>query len=358
MKTKNHNQLLKAFAAMAMLTTMGACSSDDGSQTAPKDNRIIILSNVLESGVTRASSTAHMATGTQFASGQNVDIFLYEDQAEGTIVTYSGQRMYLKTSGSGNFTWYGDTDAGRTGEATTHYWPASGNSVYFYAWYPAGLFSGISNTITTTTADQTVDIATDQGAADAGLATDLMFGAPAAQVNGTTPVAHPAASNTASETVNLAFKHCLTKVTVVLAAHVSMLDVTQLTGATITLGKDENGERLYTQATVSPNTGAAVAKTDGTEGVFTLKATGDAVYTAYCIIPPQNINGKKLTITLKNGGSYEYTITNPAGGVTATEMAGKEYKYSFTLGVSSAPVFSTVTDWNTTEVTEAVPVYI
>ena len=349
---------------------MTACSADDGTSGNRADGELPII---LQSSMTQMRGTTESHLTTQgdnqvLVAGQNVDLFLDEDVRTGTTAIYTGQLLFMKSTapsgdaelGTGNFSFF--TDAARTaGNEVTRYWPPSGNGLYFYAYHPAGAIAA-PVTHTTTTA-QTFTVSTAQGTADGAVPCDLMFGVPNGNPIGTAatnPVARPTALTMAASAVNLHFQHCMSKVVVKIQgdgygigngetggpesgenAHKNGYDQygrDQFTDATITLGSD-----VFLQADVTPNSGAATAKTGGTTGTVTLKNSGVAntTHSYYCILPPaQNITGKTITLTLKDGGAKTYTIPT-----TEQLTAGKAYIYTVTVGLYSISVTATVGNW-------------
>ena len=328
--------------ALLVLPILVACSSDDTNVAydTPREQPITISSNLTEAVLTRGTTEAYTQQGDNkvFTAGLSVDLFISEDG--GNTPVYEGEVNYLKTTaptgsgaaGVGNFSWY--NNSGRTGDAITKYWPSSGNGLNFLAYYPANAIAG--PILSSTDTPQTFTCATDQGAADGALTNDLMFGAPA-----TNPV--PRAN--AADPVTLAFKHCLSKVVVSIDKDgTSLTDDNELTGATITLGNSD----MYNQADITPNTGAA-STTGSADRTFTLKAAGNTGLTNYCIIPPQTLTGKTITITLAGGAVATYVIPqfDPGTGVVdVITEPGKVYIYTFTLGLTTAAANMTITDWD------------
>lgn len=359
MKLKYNIPLLSALLLLA------GCSNDDGTTGSGTNSEtpIVLQGSVANGSQMRGTTDTHVTTGQVLAAGLDVDLFLDEHVATGTTPTYTGQKFYLKsvapaTAGDpGGFKFY--TDEARTTEVT-RYWPPSGNGLYFYAYYPAG---AISETVThTTTATQTFTVETAQGAADGAVSSDLLFGTPNANPYGTSatnPIARPTATTMAATAVNLNFQHCLSKVEVQILgdgygigngtqggpetgenAHKNGFDQygrDQFTNATITLGA------VNLQADVTTNTGAATAKTSGTNGTVTLKNSGvtNDAHTYHCVLPPgQSLTGKTITLTLTDGGTKTYTIPT-----TATMESGKVYTYQITIGLYEIHVTATVGDW-------------
>lgn len=380
--------LTSAFLALSLFS---ACSSDvqeEGGGGVSTDLPIVLqgsISTIEGTGMrsTEAGTTHAVTQGDNhvLAAGSHVDLFLEE---EGSGTTYTGQKFYLQTTapsgsgdlGIGNFSFYGEQE--RT-NLITRYWPPSGNGLYFFAYYPAG---AIAAPVThETTATQTFTVSVAQGATDGSQAYDLMFGIPSANPIGTAatnPVARPTALTREASAVNLNFKHCLSKVVVVLKgdgygigngtaggpatgsnAHKNGYDQygrDQFTDATITLGSTDD---MYLQASVIPSTGVATALTTGTTGEYTLKSTTatSTDHEYYCILPPQLLTGRKINLTLKDGGKKSFTIpqvdTDEDGTPDSnlTTVGGKSYIYTITVGLYSISVTATVGDWDAENVT-------
>ncbi len=330
----HHMKNLAALCGVALVSMVFyACSSDDTATTptdAPWDGRIVLSSN-LSDNITRATTELPVVQGTgkTFPVGTNVDLFLSEPTNDNTP-SYTGAVNYLQatagTGNVGNFSFFSD-QARNTG--VTRYWPASGNGLYFYAYYPAGAITGPVTSSTTT--PQTFTCTADQGAADGALTSDLLFGVPASN-----PVDRPTGNTLAATAVNLNFTHCLSKVVIIIQGDGNGLAVAdaQLTGATVALGNAD----MQNQASVVPSTGVATG-TGTANATFTVKAAGNTALTNYCIIPPQVLTGKTITVTLANGGSKTYEIP------TLTAAAGTVYTFTITVGLKSLSVTSTIADW-------------
>lgn len=306
--------LIFLFALTAVLT---ACTNDDSSE--PQE--ITLDAGIsLKRGTTRSSSADdYISSGTNFAAGVNIDLFLNDDGS--ATKTYDNALCYLKTSNAtGGLQFYSAADRTAT---ESKYLPASGSNVNFYAWYPAGVVTNI-------TSNGSLTLTANQGAADASDNLDLMIGLPASNPVARTNVAVP-----------LTFTHCLSKVTVVLQGDGSGLAVAdaQLTGGTVTLGST-----LSSAVTINPTTGACT-KSGTADQTFTLKSAGNTALTNWAVVAPgETLTGMTITITLANGGSKTYTIPQEASSDVVT-AAGKEYKYTFTIGLYTLTVTSTITDW-------------
>lgn len=372
--------------AFLVMSLVAACSSDsleEGRNTTNDEIPILLRGSVNTITATGMRGTeagvSHVITqgdNQVLAAGLAVDLFLEES---GTGTTYTGQKFFLRStapSGTGglgvsNFSFF--VEEART-TAVTRYWPASGDGLYFYAYYPAGAIDAPVTHETTTA--QTFTVGADQGAADASNAYDLMLGTPDyIPIGGTAtgnPVARPTATTMAASAVNLNFRHCLSKIVVVLKgdgygigngetggpesgenAHKNGYDQygrDEFSTATVSLGTTND---MYLQASVVPSSGTATAKTDGTKGEYVLKNTTavstDHAY--FCILPPQLLTGRKINLTLADGGTKSFTIPQydsdgdgtPDADLTAE--AGKAYTYTITVGLYSISVTATVGDW-------------
>ena len=341
MKQTIYTKLLRPCVdALLALPILVSCSSDDTNVASDtlREQPITISSNLTEAVMTRGSIEAYTTQGDNkvFTADLSVDLFISEDV--GNPPVYQGEVNFLKTTaptgsgaaGVGNFSWY--NNSGRTGDVITKYWPSSGNGLYFLAYYPANAITG--PVFIDTATPQTFTCDADQGAANGALAYDLMFGA---------PTTNPVPRANAADPVTLAFKHCLSKVVVSIQKdNLSLTDGNELTGATITLG-----DNMFNHAVITPKNGEATPTGDADQ-TFTLKAADNTELTNYCIIPPQTLTGKTITITLAGGAVATYVIPqfDPGTGVVdVITEPGKVYTYTFTLGLTTAPANMTITDW-------------
>lgn len=388
--------LFMLLSAVVISSGLCACSDDsDGVQTGDGGQLPIQLSySLAEGNGMRSITDPHLATqgdNQVLAAGLDVDLFLDEEPAAGNTASYTGGLYYLKTTapsgtgakGVGNFTFYSDQNRTAT---ITRYWPASGSKLHFFAWYPGRVVTAPVTRYDALSpmAAQTFAVAADQGTAAGSVNSDLMFGVPNGNPIGssaTNPIPRPMATTlSGAPSVNLNFKHCLSKVVVVLQgdgngigngtvggpatgtdAHKNGYDQNgrdQFTESIITLGTDD--DKMYQVANFIPNTGVATAKTDGNTCKIWVK-NSDVVNTAhsyYCIIPPQQLTGKKISLKLKDGGTKIFTIpqlwtdANQNGIRDAGELSdlvsegGKAYTYTVKVGLYEITnITATVTDW-------------
>ena len=292
------------FAAVAsvMLT---ACSSEN-EEAKVTDSSPLRLSTQNITGLTRAGQSVQLS---QFANGQNVGIFLVEDNAgtpvtSGTNVTTYAQPLTYVANGSGALT-------------NVQYWPTDGNGLYIWGVYP---LAAATTAAAYNATNVSFSVAADQSADANYMASDLMTGAPTAS--------NPVARQTSA--VGLTFTHLLTKIDVNLTAGdgfaasdinnavVSILN----TKPTTTFGVQSTtvGEASGTAAPIVAGTGAATS----------------------AIIVPQTVAASANFIQVAvGGGNYIYKLT-----ADKTFAAKTKYTYSITVNKTGLILTSTtVTDW-------------
>lgn len=336
---------------------VAACTTDDTATRQQQGLTPIAVSVADIGGQTRASGAGSHLDGTtynetQFAAGEYVDLFINQNLTTTTSTSTgsytAGNPIYLKTAnvgGNRQFSWYSDDEHT---EAMTAYWPASG-TLNFYACYPTGAATS------STTGSITVE-ADDQSTAAGIAASDLLL----ARAEGVAATPHA---------VPLQFEHRLSKVVVHLTADDADL-ADMLCHAKITLGNSD----IYTQATFNPTTAAVTTNTNSSapKATITLKSETDVLtksgsgtsYTidkdVYCIIPPQQLSDKTLTITPDDSNNasnnpyrfepLSYTIAYSPGGTLTTQSA---QVYTINVNASSAiptvPVAS-IKAWGTENV--------
>ena len=128
-----------------------ACSSEDTTDVNNGNERIpIVINSNLDSQVdaivTRGTATTDVVspgTNTVLATGLDVDLFISE-YGDNSPAKYNGEACYLKTTAptgagalaTGNFDWFASAATRTAGTPTiTKYWPATGNGLYFFAYY-------------------------------------------------------------------------------------------------------------------------------------------------------------------------------------------------------------------------------
>lgn len=295
------------FAAVAsvMLT---ACSSEN-EEAKVTDSSPLRLSTQNITGLTRGAQNLQLG---QFANGQNVGIFLVEDNGSGTPVT-SGTNVTVYTN---PLTYVAD---GSGALANTQYWPTDGNGLYIYGVYPLAAATAAAAYNAT---GVTFSVQANQTADANYMLSDLMTGVP------TNPLSNPVARQTSA--VGLTFTHLLTKIDVNLTAGdgfaasdmnnavVSILN----TKPTTTFGVQSTnvGEASGTAAPIVAGTGAATS----------------------AIIVPQTVAASTNFIQVAiGGGNYIYKLD-----AAKTFAAKTKYTYSITVNKTGLILTSTtVTDW-------------
>lgn len=309
MKTK----LMMMMAAAAMV--LAACSNDEESDNWAGEIRL--SSGLAVQQVTRAATDIQSG---QFASGENIDVFISEattaGQAEATITHYDQPLVY--TTASGNGTMNPPTD-------NQPFFPTSNNGVNIYAVYPTNTASTWNGT--------TFTVASDQSKEANYKVSDLMYGKPA-----NNPV-----NRTSSATV-LTFKHLLSKVTIALESGTGNPD---LDGAVVKL------TGVYPSATVTKETGTAVLNKDKTASITVMNAASSAL-SGSAVVIPQTLATSFIEVTLANGGvltsqSLKDGSSNPIESVVLT--SGNEYKYTIKVNLTSLDVTSTIIPWTGTTAT-------
>lgn len=247
--------------------------------------------------VIRLSSTVGTATRaaddlleTNFTSGTTVTVQVTDIGTN--PITYDP--IVYTANGSGGLT-----------PASTQYYPASGNNVSAYAYYPADA---------STEADG-FEVDTDQSDDEGYEASDLMYASIPTLTKGSTN--------------NLEFQHLLSKIIVTLAAG-SGFDASELADATIAL----NGVKYM--GTFDPATGA-FTPADNTENITIATTASTTAHAA--VVVPQDMSGKEIAVTI-GGNSVAYSI--PASTIFER---GTVYSYTITVAKTGISVTSSITGW-------------
>ena len=186
----------KYFVFAATVIALAACSSEEENVQSWNGEIRLSAVNVVQ---TRA---AQGIQSTAFDEGEKIDVFINED-GESSSGGYE-QPVVYKSGTGGVLT----TDE-------TQYYPQS-NGVNIFAVYPSGVAGTNVNATNVAFA-----VESDQSEEDAYKASDLMVGAPA-----NNPVSKT------SGTVQLTFKHCLSKININISAGDGITE-TDLQGATV-----------------------------------------------------------------------------------------------------------------------------
>jgi hypothetical protein len=261
---------------------------------------------------------AQSIQSTAFDNGEKVDVFINENATTHSI-EYPQPLVY--TSGTGGVLTTSDEQ----------YYPQS-NGVNIFAVYPSGVAGTNVNATNVAFA-----VESDQSEEDAYKASDLMVGAPA-----NNPVSKT------SGTVQLTFKHCLSKININISAGDGITE-TDLQGATVTILNTTTGGTFNVQTGVVTANGSQAAATPITAGTLEVREdTG--VQGISAIIVPQTVSAGRQFISIRYGGDQQtpatelfYTLPQAA---SVDFAAGYSYTFNITAKKSGLTLDgSTITDW-------------
>lgn len=302
----------KYFVFAAAVIALAACSSEEENvQTWNGEIRLSAV-NVVQ---TRA---AQGIQSTAFDNGEKVDVFINENATTPSI-EYPQPLVY--TSGTGGVLTTSDEQ----------YYPQS-NGVNIFAVYPSGVAGTNVNATNVVFA-----VESDQSEEDAYKASDLMVGAPA-----NNPVSKT------SGTVQLTFKHCLSKININISAG-DGIDPVDLQDATVTILNTTTGGTFNVQTGAVTDNGVQAAATPIIAGTLEVREdTG--VQGISAIIVPQTVSAGRQFISIRYGGDQQtpatelfYTLPQAA---SVDFAAGYSYTFNITAKKSGLTLDgSTITDW-------------
>ena len=291
---------------IAVATVVVAACSSDLDETSVVESCPVRLCTDGLTGMTRAGLGVQL---TQFANGQQVGIFLAEDNGgpvtSGTNVTTYGQPLTYVADGSGKLT-------------NQQYWPQDGNGLHIFGVYPlaAAETAGAYNAT-----GKSFSVQTDQTTDDNYMASDLMTGLPTA--------GNPVARTTAA--VPLTFTHLLTKIDVSLTAGSDFTQAEMADAVVSILGTKPTTTFNVQNATVGTASGEATTITAG---------TGAA--TSAIIVPQALAAGSNFIQVAVGGGNYIYKL--PAA---ITFAPSTKYTYNLTVTKTGLTLSgTTITPWN------------
>lgn len=302
----------KYFVFAAAVIALAACSSEEENVQSWNGEIRLSAVNVVQ---TRA---AQGIQSTAFDEGEKIDVFINENATTPSI-EYPQPLVY--TSGTGGVLTTSDEQ----------YYPQS-NGVNIFAVYPSGVAGTNVNATNVAFA-----VESDQSEEDAYKASDLMVGAPA-----NNPVSKT------SGTVQLTFKHCLSKINININAGDGITE-TDLQGATVTILNTTTGGTFNVQTGVVTANGAQAAATPITAGTLEVREdTG--VQGISAIIVPQTVSAGRQFISIRYGGDQQtpatelfYTLPQAADVDFA---AGYSYTFNITAKKSGLTLDgSTITNW-------------
>ena len=284
---------------------------------------------------TRAESNIQ---STQFLSGEQIDVFMRDVSG----IDHYPTPLNFTTDGSGNLS--------QTTDNTRYYWPRQMHNFEIYGVYPAGSVS-LSTKITagdfnpfTYTTDYSFTVTADQTDVANYKASDLMIGFPSSPAPAVGDLPCTLRQDGDEGTVNLDFKHRLTKIIVTLTpatwvaesgsiGQVTANDLAYSTGG-------ETPDTKYARVTLCGIKRKISFKVyDAASDLGAAEATDDSNSTVVClcsnnafIVPPQTINTGTtfIKIELINNESvyatFHYDLT--ANLVLAAKNV---YTYNITL---------------------------
>ena len=302
----------KYFVFAATVIALAACSSEEENVQSWNGEIRLSAVNVVQ---TRA---AQGIQSTAFDEGEKIDVFINENATTPSI-EYPQPLVY--TSGTGGVLTTSDEQ----------YYPQS-NGVNIFAVYPSGVAGTNVNATNVAFA-----VESDQSEEEAYKASDLMVGAPA-----NNPVSKT------SGTVQLTFKHCLSKININISAGDGITE-TDLQGATVTILNTTTGGTFNVQTGEVTANGAQAAATPITAGTLEVREdTG--VQGISAIIVPQTVSAGRQFISIRYGGDQQtpatelfYTLPQAADVDFA---AGYSYTFNITAKKSGLTLDgSTITNW-------------
>lgn len=299
----------KSFMTMAVAMLVFAGCSNDENEMDNWNGEIRLTSGLDVQKVTRAATSIQ---GENFDSDESIDVFISENTTAGqesaTVTTYKQPLVYTT----------GVSGALNPPVGSQPFFPASGNGVNIYAYYPSGKVNSVADG---TTANFTVE--TDQSGDTNYKKSDLMYGKPTQN-----PV-----ERTSSPTA-LTFTHLLSKVTVTLTSGAGSPD---LDGATVKF------KEVKPTTTLTTATGGITTALGTETDIIVLKATSSNL-SGSAIIVPQTLPHTFIEVSLKNGGVLTSSFT---GAQNVTFEGSKEHKYDITVNLTSLDITSEITPWGT-----------
>ena len=293
--------------ALALVTLAGC---DKSEKEEPWNGEIRLSSGVTVMESRAAVDLQETALANTTVSTQNVGIYV-EDEGTGTTLY---PNMVLMPG-----------DAGALTPASQMYYPATGNAVNMYAYYPRN-----TNWDVKTTAHDFA-VAADQSEDQGYLASDLLWGGPASN-----PVART------KDEVELGFKHVLTKVKLTITSNKGTPD---LRGAKVYI----TGTRPAT--TFRPVDGTITAAKDAddmtgyADGILVAVGTATDKIEAAAVIVPQTIDGSIspvpfIRIKLAAGGELVYKLDTEK-----VFTSGTVHEYEIAANLTELTVTSKITGW-------------
>lgn len=304
---------MKQFKTILAGVGLLVCASCANDLPEVDDNIIRIQANV-GMAATKAASNVQ---GTQFQSGEKVNIYLFEhlDDASPAAYTYGTNGLVAHSA---------DGAGGLNPDGGDLYFPANGHGIDVYGIYPSTVKESTTSFTFTVQEDQTSDANYK--------ASDLMY-APC-QVD-----------KKKGNAVQLPFAHQLSKVIVKLVQG-NGLNTNDLDGATVQI------LNTYTKCSIGSlskaGIGAIAPSSNGADKksitVGTWPSSSSEGIAAIVIPQTVQVGTPLFQVSLTNGANYVYTI--PSTGAAVTFLSGNVYTYTLTVKTAAIDVTSTITNWN------------
>lgn len=316
----------RLFMTMAAATLILAGCSNDENETV--NNGPVELR--LTSGVTVQQARAYTATqSTSISEGEVVSVWV-DDAGTTSTATPLYQAIQLKATNNNGFT--GDD----------MYFPATGNNIDIYAIH-GNFRTPFSKNDAFPTDAVDYEVKANQSNATDYTNSDLLY----AYEKNVARKGNPT-------TKELTFYHMLSKLELAIkigkgAPELAVSDAVKL-GDVMLSGKFTPSTSA-TMSNQSERAGMLGTATSATPGDMTLGQvtcsdfTESDVFYNEAILVPQDMIGKKLTFTLKNGGTLTYTIPAFESKSDATFESGKKYLYHITINLTGLTVTSKIVDW-------------
>ncbi len=278
-------------ATLVAAAALTACNNNDNAYD-PAPVRFTAGIDAVATPETRAAGTAWGADA--------IGIFMTE-----AATTHYANKQYT-TTGNGNFT---------AAAGNEMYYPMSGNTVSFVAYYPYDAGATLDTPI-----DITIGAQTNQPAFD------LLYssGATGSKAAASTPVA-------------LTFEHKLSKIVMNVTAddNVGATDE-ELEDMTVTI------EGMNTEAEFDLSDGSLAVTADTDTDITPRTVTAGSIYDAI-IMPGDYAAGAVKVVFTVGGEAFTWTLTGPQ----AAFAAGNEYTYAVKLSRTGVTASGTITAWNT-----------
>jgi len=313
---------------LLLSVSLASCQKDD--ITGPVELRLSDELQVEMETVTRGPLEQAGGSGSHFKQNKQVGVFIFENSSLTTGKTgyNDGKCIETKADGNGNLSF--------VSPATVYFWPSSGYGLKLYGWYPLAAVpkdkaNGATDCTFTVQTNQNNDITTS----------DLMFGYNEDAKRNTGFVEQHKAS--------IPFSHMLTRIQVVLT-NGQGLTIDDMTGSIITLGTNSNSLKNKVNITAGLATSNPTISTDATSVMGApLQITSSYAVNgtnAYAIIPPQNLNGKTLTVQLpasKGSGILQATLTQDLSAYGS--FSGKAVTFKVTVNLTELQVTTSIGPW-------------